>query len=120
MWYYTLAGILIAVLLLLIAHTMLKERREVIAMLRHTIGVNLRILNNELVELNAVAASSTLAAAPVAATLLLEAGNEAKLISGILDSLSKSQLQDMLTATFAAMEKANEARHLLNACHPFI
>jgi hypothetical protein len=115
MWY---AIFLITALVMLITHVLLKERREVSTMLRHTIAVNLDILKCELVELNAVAATSNLPGAPLATTLLLQAGYEAEIIAGIVDSLSRAQLQDMLTATFAAMNKVNEARHLLDACHP--
>lgn len=110
--------IIITALVALVVYFERKERREEMAVLHHTISVNLGILQRELFVLNAVAAKSTLASKPAAAALLLQSSKDAKTIEGAIDSASHSQLQNLLTLTFKAMNKASDARHLLNACQP--
>ncbi len=110
--------IIITVLVALAVYFERKERREDKAVLHHTISVNLGILQRELVELNAVAETSTLSGKPAAAALLMQSGKDAKIIEGAIDSASHSQLQNLLALTIKAMNKASDARHLLNACQP--
>mgnify|MGYP000455481759 CR=1 FL=1 len=111
--------IIITVLAVLIAYFERKERLEDKAVLHHTISVNLGILQRELIELNTAAESSTLSDKPAATALLLQSGKDAAFIESTMNSASRTKLQELLTLTFAAMNKATEARHLLNACHPF-
>jgi hypothetical protein len=96
-----------------------QNRSETGAVLRHTILVNLQILEGELTELQAIATTAAATQSQKKATLLLQG---AKAISNSararLQFADNAELETILGNVFAAMNQSTEARHLLNACQP--
>jgi hypothetical protein len=87
--------------------------------LRHTIRVNLSILENEIDELSAIAQKAPPSEDATAAKRLLEKAQGALLLEMALFALSAASLKqrgEILGQVFEAMNQANQARHLLNAC----
>ncbi len=86
---------------------------------RHTIRVNLGLLEEEITELNEIAQKAPPSAAVSAAKTLLEKAQGALLLDMALFALSAAsteQLGEILGQVFEAMNQSNTARHLLNAC----
>jgi hypothetical protein len=83
---------------------------------RHTIRVNLAILEKEITELNRVANRTRPSAEVTAAKALLENAQGALMLEFGLSNASSEQLGEILSHVFAAMRQSTQARHLLNAC----
>jgi len=92
-----------------------REIRQPKENLRHTIRVNLSILQSELRELVEIAQKSTPTADVERATTLLEQASEVFPVQKNLDKASRAKLVEMLTQVFAAMDKSTQARKLLGA-----
>jgi hypothetical protein len=96
--------------------------------LRHTVTVNLSILEPELVELTAVALAKSAAppspdgvspeALAEAKQLLAGSDAAAKLIRSRVDQAKLKELGHLLTLVFQAMSQATDARIMLKACAP--
>ncbi|MDR3613696.1 MAG: hypothetical protein P4L53_09015 [Candidatus Obscuribacterales bacterium] len=87
--------------------------------LRHTIRVNLSILEKEITELSAIAENAPPSADVTAAKRLLEKAQGALLLEMALFALSAASLKqrdEILGQVFEAMNQSNQARHLLKAC----
>jgi hypothetical protein len=91
--------------------------------LRHTINVNLNILENEIIELTALIVvdgyQKPLTAEQEEAKVLLE--NAQAIASHARLHVSDkgyNELQEMLGQVYGAMNLATSARRLLNACRP--
>jgi hypothetical protein len=87
--------------------------------LRHTIRVNLTILEEEITELNAIAKNARPSADVTEAKALLEKAQGALVLDMALFALSAAsskQRGEILGQVFEAMNQSNKARHLLNAC----
>lgn len=88
---------------------------------RHTIRVNLVILEREISELQRIANRATPSSDVDAANALLEKARGALLLDGGIFGLSNAsseRLSDVLSLVFLAMRQTNRARILLNACRP--
>lgn len=92
--------------------------------LRHTINVNLNILENEIIELTALIVADTnqktsTAEQEEAKTLLENAQAIASYTRLHVSDKGYNELQEMLGQVYGAMNLATSARRLLNACRPF-
>ncbi|MDR3613695.1 MAG: hypothetical protein P4L53_09010 [Candidatus Obscuribacterales bacterium] len=83
---------------------------------RHTIRVNLAILEQELTELTRIAKKAQPSADVSAAKALLENAQNALMLEFALSNASAEQLGEILSQVFAAMRQSTQARRLLNAC----
>jgi hypothetical protein len=83
---------------------------------RHTIRVNLAILEKEIAELKGIAKRTPASADVTAAKALLETAQNALMLEFALSTASSKQLGEILGQVFEAMNQSNRARHLLNAC----
>jgi hypothetical protein len=83
---------------------------------RHTIRVNLAILEKEVTELNRIAKKAQASTDVTAAKALLENAQGALMLEFGLSNASSEQLGEILTHVFAAMRQSTQARHLLDAC----
>lgn len=92
-----------------------REIREPKQNLRHTIRVNLGILQRELRELVEIAKKSNPTADVERATTLLEQASEIFSVEETLDKASRAKLGEILSQVFAAMDKSTQARRLLGA-----
>lgn len=117
MWPYILV-LVFALLILAAIWSERKKHRDASANLRHTIRVNLSILKPELVELSAIAAATQTQEAQQAQALLESAQTTVATVEPKIDSASRKELGSLLSNVFEAMNKAVDARHLLNACVP--
>ena len=96
-----------------------RASKESILHLRHTISVNLDILDSELVELNAIVTKAQPSAAREEASRLLQrAQSVATSARACMYTASSYELQETLGHVFAAMMHSTEARRLLNAQRP--
>jgi|GEM_PF-2464655 len=89
--------------------------------LRHTINVNLNILDSEIIELTALIATNTKQRAATseeeeAKTLLQLAQTTASYARLVIAESGYDELQEMLGQVYGAMNLATRARRLLNAC----
>jgi|AGTN01.3.fsa_nt_gi hypothetical protein len=119
--------ILLAIVSLGSIYLHLREVERDTNILRHTIAVNLSILEPELIQLKgkADAILSGSAPAPVGVTreaaesargLIEKSETAAKAARAKLETASLSELGPMLTQVFDAMDQATEARIALGAC----
>lgn len=95
-----------------------KEQKQDLLVLRHTISVNLSILNSELKELLKIADGSASAPAPeiVRAKALLSSSSNIARNTELQQYIgSKDELVTMLGNVFTAMNQSTEARRLLGA-----
>jgi hypothetical protein len=108
--------------LLITAHRFRRtELQEETAALRHTVEVNLDILEAELIELTAAARTQTNVspdAVEKATQLLRSSQTIAKNARQRLQLASNEELEKMLGLVFGAMNQSTDARRLLNACSP--
>jgi hypothetical protein len=113
----TLVYILLAVLVIVISGIGYWDReiRQPKENLRHTIGVNLGILTNELRELVEIAKKSQVTPDVKRATTLLEEAAEVLPIEALAAKASREELVTILSKVFAAMDKSTQARRLLGA-----
>ena len=91
--------------------------------MRHTINVNLNILENEIVELTALTVVDANQKKPTAeqeeAKALLENAQAIASYARLhVSDKSYNELQKMLGQVYSAMNMATSARRLLNACRP--
>ncbi len=91
--------------------------------LRHTINVNLNILDSEIIELTALIANNTKQRTATteeeeAKALLQLAQTTASSTRLVVAESGYDELQGMLGQVFGAMNMATSARRLLNACRP--
>lgn len=91
--------------------------------LRHTINVNLNILDSEIIELTALIATNTKHRAETAEeeeakALLQLAQSTASSARLVVAESGYDELQGMLGQVYSAMNMATSARRLLNACRP--
>jgi len=85
--------------------------------LRHTINVNLDILQSELDTLQAIAANGRSSSDCQKASELLQSSAETAKAARLRVGLSNGlELENLLGAVFFAMNQSTEARRLLNAC----
>ncbi len=95
------------------------ERLEEQAVLRHTINVNLDILDSELAELKAIASSAPASASQLQASRLLQNSQKvAQAARTRVQIAGSDELEKMLGLVFGAMNQSTDARRLLNACRP--
>jgi hypothetical protein len=96
-----------------------KELLENRAVLRHTISVNLEILESELSELKAIAQAAPPSAAQQSASELLQKSQAvAEAARARVQIAPNEELGKILGLVFGAMNQSTDARHLLNACTP--
>ncbi len=116
MWYQIAIAILFAMVFSLAIYAHISEARQDAQVLRHTIGVNLDILQAELVNLNPFADQVPDSAdKQKALQLLKQADVTARGARQKLCIVSSWKLEALLGEVFGAMIKVTEARHLLNA-----
>jgi hypothetical protein len=95
------------------------EQLENIVVLRHTINVNLNILDNELSELKTIAlATPDSAAQQQASKLLRKSQVAAEAARARVENASTEELGKILGMVFGAMSQSTDARRLLTACIP--
>ncbi len=91
--------------------------------LRHTINVNLNILDSEIIELTALIANNTKQRTATteeeeAKALLQLAQTTASSARLVVAESGYNELKKMLGQVYGAMNMATRARRLLNACRP--
>ncbi|MFA7340027.1 MAG: hypothetical protein WC028_24830 [Candidatus Obscuribacterales bacterium] len=123
--------LLVAIIILILFNFTFKTssqnaRRQTVKdeqILRHTINVNLNILENEIIELTALIVAdanqkTSTAAHEEAKTLLENAQAIASYARIHVSDKGYNELQEMLGQVYGAMNHATSARKLLNACRP--
>ncbi len=116
MWYQIAIVIIFATVFSLAIYAHIREARQDAQVMRHTIGVNLDILQAELVNLNLFAHQVPDSVdKQKALQLLAQADSTARGARQQLCIVSGLSLEPLLGEVFGAMIKVTEARHLLNA-----